>query len=472
MEREKKLAKNIVIFAIGSFSSKLLQFLLIPFYTRVLSNSEYGTIDILQNIATLLIPIISLTISEAVFRYAMDKNSNKKEVLSIGIIISIIGTVAILIISAIIFKITQYEYVLVLAFYIITNIIRTIISQFTRAINRVAMYTADNVLNVLITVLCNILFLTVLHLGINGYLMGYIVGNSVSIAFLFITIKIHKYISFKEIKKDTVKGMLRFSIPLIPNSICWWITNFTDRVMIIAFYGTAENGLYAVSHKIPTVVTIVVDVFFQAWQISANKEFDQKDISNFYSNIFKYLFAFVFVICATIMSFSQIITKIIVGQEFIESWKYMPTILLGTAFFTMAQYLGSVYTASKNTKMAFVTNITAAILNIFLNIVFLKYIGTIGAAVATAICYLFLWIYRMKNTKKIVNIQYDIPRIISTVLLLIINSVIVTTQITFWYIYTTIIILLIIAINRECIINLIKTTVTLIKEKTLIKKKV
>jgi O-antigen/teichoic acid export membrane protein len=172
------------------------------------------------------------------------------------------------------------------------------------------------------------------------------------------------------------------------------------------------------------------------------------------------------------MSFSQIITKIIVGQEFIESWKYMPTILLGTAFFSMAQYLGSVYTASKNTKMAFVTNITAAILNIFLNIVFLKYIGTIGAAVATAICYLFLWIYRMKNTKKIVNIQYDIPRIISTVLLLIINSVIVTTQITFWYIYTTIIILLIIAINRECIINLIKTTVTLIKEKTLIKKKV
>ena len=60
MEKEKSLAKNIIIFAIGSFSSKLLQFLLIPFYTRVLTNSEYGTIDILQNIATLLIPIISL----------------------------------------------------------------------------------------------------------------------------------------------------------------------------------------------------------------------------------------------------------------------------------------------------------------------------------------------------------------------------------------------------------------------------
>lgn len=80
MEREKKLAKNIVIFAIGSFSSKLLQFLLIPFYTRVLSNSEYGTIDILQNIATLLIPIISLTISEAVFRYAMDKIVIKRSI--------------------------------------------------------------------------------------------------------------------------------------------------------------------------------------------------------------------------------------------------------------------------------------------------------------------------------------------------------------------------------------------------------
>lgn len=465
MEKEKKLAKNIVIFAIGSFSSKMLQFLLIPFYTRVLTNSEYGTIDILQSIATLLIPIISLTISEAVFRYAMEESTDKKEILSIGILSSFVNILIMSLIAIVIYRFTKYEYILILVLYISTNIVRTILSQFTRAIGKVAIYTFDNVLNVFVTICANILFLTLLHQGINGYLLGYVVGNSISIVLLLISVKLYKYIRIKKFNFTTFKTMLKFSIPLIPNSICWWITNFTDRIMITSSYGTGINGIYAVSHKIPTIITIVVEVFFQAWQISANKEFESKDISKFYSQVFKYLFSFVFIICAILMSCCKIITKIVVGSEFIEAWYYMPTLLLGTAFFSLSQYLGSIYTASKNTKMAFVTNMTAAVLNIVLNVILLKYVGPIGAAIATTICYIILWIYRTINTRKVIKIEYEINKMLPTMILLLINTIVITLELKWWYIYTNIILLFIIGINFKNIIVFLNSVIKMVKEK-------
>ena len=465
MEKEKSLAKNIIIFAIGSFSSKLLQFLLIPFYTRVLTNSEYGTIDILQNIATLLIPIISLTISEAVFRFAMEESSDKEEILSIGILSSIVNIIIMSFIAIIIYQVTKYEYIVILVLYMATNIIRTIFSQFTRAIGKVKVYTFDNVLNVFITIVANILLLTVLHKGIEGYLLGYVIGNTVSIIVLLIAVKLYQKIRIKKFNAKTFKSMTKFSIPLIPNSICWWITNFTDRVMITTSYGTSINGIYAVAHKVPTIVTVIVEVFFQAWQISANKEFEKKEISKFYTDIFHYLFAFVFIICTVLMCMCKLITNIVVGSEFLEAWYYMPILLLGTAFFSMAQYLGSIYTASKNTKMAFVTNASVAILNIFLNIICLKYIGPIGAAIATAICYLILWLYRAIDTRKMVEICYDFKSIIVTVLLLIVNTIIITMEIKLWYLYSIILLALIVFINRKRIISFTRLAIGMIKEK-------
>ena len=91
-KREENLAKNTVLFAIGNLGSKLLQIVLVPFYTRFMSDTQYGTVDLLQSMASLLMPIFSLTIAEGVFRYAMDKDYDKSTVLSVGIVVTAIGS--------------------------------------------------------------------------------------------------------------------------------------------------------------------------------------------------------------------------------------------------------------------------------------------------------------------------------------------------------------------------------------------
>ena len=101
MEREKKLASNLLLFAVGNIGSKLLQFLLVPFYTAVLNPDQYGITDILQTGSSLIIPIFSLTIAESVFRYGMEKSEDKKAVFSIGINVVTVGSVLIIILGVV-----------------------------------------------------------------------------------------------------------------------------------------------------------------------------------------------------------------------------------------------------------------------------------------------------------------------------------------------------------------------------------
>ena len=54
------------------------------------------------------------------------------------------------------------------------------------------------------------------------------------------------------------------SVVLIPNTFMWWIMNSSDRVMVTYMIGAAANGIYAVSYKLPTLVSTLTGIFNQA----------------------------------------------------------------------------------------------------------------------------------------------------------------------------------------------------------------
>ena len=79
-----KLMMNTIIFAIGSFSSKVLVLLLVPIYTNHLTSAEQGKTDNLTMIANWMIPLATRTISEAIIRFGLDKAYDKKKVFTLG----------------------------------------------------------------------------------------------------------------------------------------------------------------------------------------------------------------------------------------------------------------------------------------------------------------------------------------------------------------------------------------------------
>ncbi len=448
--REKKLINNIFIFLAGSVGSKLLQFLLIPFYTNVLSPAEYGTVDVLQTISTLIVPIFSLTISESVFRYAMEKCYDKKEIFSIGLFTTLIGSLLLIISVAIVDKFVNFNLsVWLMVFYSIFVMFRSITSQFLRAIGKVHLFTIDNILQTCGILVCNLFFLLVIELGEVGYLLGYLLGNMISFLFGMFVCGLFRYVEIRKINKYTSMNLYKFSIPLIPNAICWWISSSTDRIMISSFIGTAANGLYSIAHKVPSIITVIVNVFIQAWQISANEEFDKKDTSAFYSKIFELLAFVSFFLSSLLILFVKIEIKVLANARYYTSWKSSVALIVGIAFFSFAQFLGTIYTANKKTGMAFLTNFLAALVNIGGNICLIPKYGEIGAAVATSFSYLVFWVIRMCNTRKIVKLNYNYFQIIGCSILLILQSVFQLLEVRYWIVLGGLCTLGIVAINKK-----------------------
>lgn len=419
--RNETLVKNTLLFAIGNFGSKLLQVILVPFYTRYMADAEFGTTDLLQAVVSLLVPIFSMTIAESVFRYAMEKEYDKTAVLSTGFFVNLIGMAILCVCGAVLSVAMPIEYMWLVILNTVTNSFRTLYSQYSRAINRVQLFTVDNVLLTFCVLVLNIIFIAGMDMGITGYMLGYTLANLISCLFLMIKLGDDRKIRISAIQRITAKDMLRFSIPLIPNAVCWWLGSFTDRVMIVSMIGSAENGLYAAAHKIPSLLSMVVSIFFQAWQISANSEFKKKDIAGFYSEIFDQISACIFLLASLLIGFSQMINSVFLGKDYSAAWLYMPPLILSMTFFSFAQFLGSIYSANKKTTMAMVTNMIAVVINVILNYFLISSIGTIGAAIATATAYLVLWIVRIINTHRIVPIHYKTAA-------LIVSSVIVTVQ--------------------------------------------
>ena len=464
--REEKLAKNTIIYAIGSIGSKLVQIVLVPLYTRVMSSAEYGTVDILQAIVQLLVPIVVISIFESVFRYAMEKEYDKIGVLSVGVFITLIGSavMAILGIGASMFIDPVFVWLVVINTFL--TALWTSLSQYTRAIDRTVLFAVNNIFVTLLVLFFNVTFLVVLKWGITGYMLGYALANLFSCIFLMIFLKKDFKISFKNVDKALVKEMLGFSFPLMLNGICWWLSSFTDRVMIVSFIGEAQNGIYSAASKVPHLLSVIVTIFYQAWQMTANQEIKSDDTSAFYSKIYEQNSAFTFMLASALILLSRPINAVFLGPEFSQAWFLMPALIISTTFFSFGQFLIAIYSANKNTKNALITNMICVGCNVVLNAVLIPIIGVLGAAIATALSYVILWFIRIFDTGKIVKIQYNVRNIAISSAVILLQSVLICLDkdVVITYGISAAGFLLLIVMYRKTVVALISFGMNMIKK--------
>lgn len=80
----RSLASNTLIFTIGNALVKLIQLLLLPLYTSYMATSDYGVAELVNNLSDFLYPLFCLAIYESVFRFLMEKDAPKEELLGEG----------------------------------------------------------------------------------------------------------------------------------------------------------------------------------------------------------------------------------------------------------------------------------------------------------------------------------------------------------------------------------------------------
>ncbi|MBQ8850620.1 MAG: polysaccharide biosynthesis C-terminal domain-containing protein [Clostridia bacterium] len=417
----------MAILGAGTFASKVLVLLLMPFYTSILSTAEFGTADLISQTANLLIPLAAVGICDGIFRFTLDSAEDKKKILSTGLAILFFGSVAMCGFVQILWLFdTLDDYILLIALYVIAANLHLAFANYIRAEGKNVLFAVQGIINTVLTILLNILFLVAFDMGSTGYVLSVVVADFTLCLILFFTAKLYKCISVKSVDGRVAKDMLKFSIPYIPTTIMWLITSVSDRYIVTAYRSVEENGLYAAAYKLPTMLSLVSGVFIEAWHFSAVKDASDEERSSFFGNVYDNFMGFMFFCGACIIACAKIFTKILLSDAYFESWRYVPMLVIATVFSTLVSFLGSVYFLKKKSALSMLTAMAGAVTNIILNFLFIPKWGAIGAAAATLACYVLVYVIRAVNTKKYV--QFDLHTV-----RLIINTLLLGAQMAAWF---------------------------------------
>lgn len=283
-KRITKLLGNTSIFAIGSLSSKLLVFLLLPIYTNVLTTSQYGEIDLFTTSLAICIPLLSLSIFDAVFRWLLDKEADKVKIISSGFVVSSLS-IFIAAAAILIGMFANLPELIIFSVASVLSVFQSLMMNIARGFEKVQLYVSAGLINTFSSALITILGLLFFKMGQLSYYLGIIAGLMISIVILAFKLKIWQYIKFNLDSIRVCRNLLMYSVPLIPNAISWWLTTSVNRYFIIMFLGINANGLFSVSTKIPAIMTMIFSVFSQAWQISSVQNYESQDKSAFYSTV-------------------------------------------------------------------------------------------------------------------------------------------------------------------------------------------
>jgi O-antigen/teichoic acid export membrane protein len=446
MNRYKKLLSNTVIFAVGTFSSKVLVFLLMPFYTRVLSDAEYGTVDLIVQTSNLLLPLATVGINNAVIRFGLERQNNPKSVFSIGLLTILGGFLVVLLLSPIINSLgflDGYSYLVFI--YVFTSSIHNLCAQFCRSRGYVKLYAIDGIFNTCLTIFFNIMFLAVFHFGIVGYVLATILSDFIQSMFLIYIASLWKFFSLKAVKKTMARNMLKYSVPLIPTTICTWIVNISDRYMIAFLLGNSVNGIYAVSNKIPSILTIVATIFGDAWQISAVEE--ERGRRDFYSKVLSVYVSVAFTVGSFLILTSKLMTMLLASPDFYSAWQYMPFLIMGTTFACLAYFMNSVYMVAKKSLATLTTTMIAAGSNLILNFFLIPKFGALGAAFATFCSYFLMFVVRSVHSNKYISLKWPGGRLIINFCIVFVQSILMVKEVPFWLPIEIILFLIVLVIN-------------------------
>lgn len=442
----KELLSNTLLFTVANLGSKLMVFLMVPLYTAVLSTDEYGIADMVQTTATMLIPILTAMIAEGVLRFCFLKEYSSNEVFSIGIRMTLFGAflgtlLCICFLYIPFFKVLGL-YVLFIPVLFLTNSMVNLFHKYSRGIGNVKASATAGLISTLIVILLNLCFLLVLKIGVLGYLMAYALGDFIAVAYMaFKNNAVKAYTSTKNQKLR--KDMLKYSIPLVPNSLSWWALSSVNRYVMLAWLGVSAVGIYSATLRIPTILTVLCDIFAQAWLLSALKDYGSDESKRFIRSMHNKYFALLIILTAIIILLSCPLAMILLSGEFYQYWWVTPYLFISVFYGALVGFLGSIFSSERKNTMQFISTMIGTIVSFIVTILFLKEYGAVVVAISTMVGYYIIWLIRRVAVNKYINVGYGIFNSTFQGIILLLEAVLVGMEMYMWAILCVVLLVVI-----------------------------
>ncbi len=409
----KKLATHASIYFAGNLLRRAVGFFMLPIYTRYLTTSDYGVIEMLGTVLDFVAIIVGLRVGEALFRFYSEYEDlqEKNEVISTGLFLvaalNIFGILAVFLfskpLSLLLFDSSNYARLLVLfSFTLLGAALIEIPMAYLRALQRPWFFVFFSTLHLLIQFSLNIYFVVVKGMRVEGVVYGAVLSTSLmSIILLTYTIR-QTGLSFSLAK---ARQLFSFSWPLIITSFIAFYIVFGDRYFLKFYWGLSEVGIYGLGNKFGLLISFVVNPFFNIWQSERYSIVKHDNAESQFHNIIL-VFSIILILMVVFLSITiEDILRVMAAQSFWEAHKVVPLLLSAYAFDALYNITNLGILIQKRTYLFIYGNLIAAAVITVGYIVLIPSMGAMGAAWATLCAYFvrFLWI--TYQSQKLYNLK-------------------------------------------------------------------
>lgn len=406
--KTNSLSNKTLIYTIGNFATKGLSFLLVFFTTFYLSKEEVGELDLFLTTLSLLTPIFTLQLTDSILRWIIENNSieNQKKVLTNSVaIVTIVYFILffVFLFSRNFINYLYWNYLFALIFF---QSYYLLFQQFQRAIKDNKGYVISSIFYTLFYVSISLFFLTVLNYKIEGLLMANILSSIASLIFIFFRNKIYRILSFSNIGVNLNKELLKFSLPLVPNNLSWWAISSANRYFILYFLGVSVNGIFAISFKFPTLLLMVMNIFYLAWQEQIVESINKANKEVYYNKILKKYIIALFLFSINLLAFNKVFLKHFVDESFFEAWHYTSILILAIVFNALSGFYGTFLFGLKNSKTILSSSLISGIIVVVLSYFLIPHLELYGASISILTGYVVLFLIRVFQIKKYLEIIF------------------------------------------------------------------
>lgn len=466
----RRLGTNIGLFAITAVATKFITFLLVPLYTAFMSSAEYGITDMSLTVISLVTPLATLAASDATVRFIVDNRASGEAYATIGLMITILSIVLVIALTPLLDfgvfgGLGEYKSWFVLAYA--TNALLQLFGSIARGLGEIRLIPICAGISSIITCVFAVVLIGFMGMTVDGYFVSVSIGPLAAIAIYAIAggigsavINGARVLFGASGKLDRIKEycmpMLEYSLPLIPNSLFWWIGTSISRFFITAAIGISASGMFAAAGKIPNLLNTAYSIFQQAWQLSAFQESKNGDIGEFFSSVFLILQAGMTVLCALISFFAPWIALALLQGEFYMAWPMISILLISNLMNVFNAFYGTVYTTTMHTSYIMKTTAVGAVTCVLFTPVLISSIGVYGACVASVVSNALVFVMRAIDSRKYIEFDANLKRLVPTLLLLAIQSAATSAQLFGWQIISAICLALCIALQGANLSLLVK----------------
>lgn len=408
MSRKTELAKNTAILTVGRLCTQCISFFLLPLYTAILSAEEYGTFDLLVTYATLLIPLVNWQLDQGLFRYLLDCRGKKEEqgkLFSTLLCSSTLQCGVYILLFILCEQFLKIENAYFLLIYVVLQVYMALFLQFVRGLGYSVKYTIASFISASATTILNVIALVLLKMGLQGLFISTLTAQLLALIYLVFSSRSYEYLSLKNVRIKELKSVCAYSIPLIPNNLGWWVVNASDRIIISHFLGTASNGIYSVANKFPNAFIQFYNILNLSWTETVSLHYNDDDRDEFLTETMTAFFKLFATACFGIVACMPFIFPLLVNAKYNTAYNQILILLYAMLFRVLVGLYSCVYVAQKNAKKIASTTISAAAINIVVNLFLINKIQIYAASISTLVAFFSMFVVRYIDVNKTVQMR-------------------------------------------------------------------